>query len=398
MTVYEYTAVDEHGNSFSGLSESARNVAELRRDLAKMGDTLTRANAVKSAIGGRARIPQGEIVAFVYKFAGMISAGLPIVQALETLAQQSKSRALRQILDDVAGSVTRGSNLRDAFDKHRRVFSDFFVGMVEAGESGGSLGDTLASCAVYMERRADFRRKVRSAFAYPLVVGIMSLAVVTALLIFVVPVFAELYRQMRVPLPGPTRVLVGLSAVAGDWWWAILAGTVGVALLLRASLRSPDSGNKLSRVTLRIPFYSGLSRMIVVCHFVRTFAMLISAGASLIRAMEVAGKVSGDRSVSEAVRHMQQSVRAGGAVSDAMSQHDIFPSEIVEIAASGEKMGALSEMLNRGADFLDKDIEFTMKSVLTKIEPAVTVIMGTAVGLVLLAVYLPMFDYMSHIK
>jgi type IV pilus assembly protein PilC len=363
-----------------------------------MGDKLLRATRVKSLVGRSTGIRRSDVVAFAYKFGGMISAGLPIVQALDTLAQQSKSRPLRRILEDVSRTVTRGSSLSDAFEKHRRVFSDFFVGMVEAGESGGALGDTLVSCASYMERRADFHRKVRSAFAYPLVVGVVSLAVVTALVIFVVPVFAALYRQMRVPLPGPTRVLVGLSTLAIDWWWAMFAGTAGAAVLLIILLRDPNARNRLSRLISRVPFYSGLGRMIVVCHFVRTFVMLISAGASLIRAMEIADKVAGDRTLSEAVSQLKQSVRAGGAVSDAMSRHKIFPPEIVEMAASGENVGALSEMLSKGADFLDKDIEFAMKSALTKIEPAVTVIMGTVVGLILLSVYLPMFDYMSHIK
>jgi len=254
------------------------------------------------------------------------------------------------------------------------------------------------SCAAYMEKRADFRRKVRSAFAYPVIVGIMCIVVVTALVIFVVPVFAKLYGQMRVPLPGPTRVLIGVSTLAGDWWWVVLPGITVVACLLIVLRRRPGFVRKWKLLRSSIPVVSRLNRLVVVCHFIRTFAMLVSAGVSLVRAMEVADEVADDVRLSDAVMQLRQSIRAGGAVSDALRQHDIFPPVIVEMAASGEKVGALSDMLNKGADFIDKDIELIMKSILTKIEPVVTVVMGIIVGLILMGVYLPMFDYMTHMK
>jgi len=398
MAGYEYIARDENGRRFSGVYDGGGSVALLREDLAKMGDTLLKARRRKSRAPRCARITQDQIVTFTYKLAGMCSAGLSIIRCLETLEQQSENLSLRRVISDVRQSVATGSTLKDAFAGHRDIFPDFFLGMVEAGETGGKLVETLEASAVYLEKRSDFRRKVKSAFAYPIIVGMTCLAVTAALVVFVVPVFSKMYRQMHVALPGPTQALINLSVMVGDYWWAILLILIAAALPVKLLWKNAGVKAGWDAFKLKMPILAKFNRMVVASSFIRTFAMLIAAGVSLVKALDVASAVVNNAKVTEITGRMQQSIQTGNSLASSLKSCDLFPPVIIQLAASGEEAGTLSEMLNKGADFLDKDIDRTLKALLVKIEPALTVTMGIIVGFILIGVYLPMFDYMSHLK
>jgi type IV pilus assembly protein PilC len=398
MAAYEYIAVDENGNKLSGTYDGVDSVAALRKDLAKMGNTLLKAKRRGSDRLRHTGIPQNEIVSFTYRLAGMCSAGLSIVGCLETLEKQTENRSLKAVLADIRQSVAAGSTLKNAFTRHRRIFSDFFLGMLDAGESGGKLAETLEASAIYLEKRADFRSKVRSAFAYPIIVGLMCLAVVGALVIFVVPTFSKMYRQMHVPLPGPTQALIDLSTMVRGYWWMSLFLALAVGLLLKLVRNNARLKAAWDAFKLDMPGLAKFNRMIVACSFVRTFAMLASVGVSVVRALEVASAVVNNAKVTEIAGRLQQSIQAGNAVADSLKNCDLFPPVIVQLAACGEEAGTLPQMLNKGADFLEKDIDRMLRAFLVKIEPALTLIMGLIVGFILMSVYLPMFDYMSHLK
>jgi len=398
MAVLEYTAKDQDGNRFSGVCNDIDSIAVLREDLGRMGDTLLKAKRRKTRTGKRVRVSQQEIATFAYKFAGMCSAGLSIIRCLETLEEQTRDRAFRQVISDVRKSVATGSTLKDAFETHKDVFGALFIGLVEAGESGGKLAETIKASAVYIEKQADFRHKIKSAFAYPVVVGILSVLVLGSLVVFIVPVFSKLYRQMHVPLPGPTQVLISLSVLARGWWWAILPLTAALIFAVRVISKNPRLKAKWDAFKLNMPIFAELNRMIVVSGFMRTFAMLISAGIPLTQALAIASKVAHNARLSEIAGQLQESITAGNPVAGSLAKYDIFPPVVVQLAGCGEESGKLSDMLNKGTDLLDKDIDRKIKSMLVKIEPAMTVIMGIVVGFVLLGVYLPMFDYMSHLK
>lgn len=398
MAVYEYIAKDTNGNQFSGIYDDVESVSVLRNDLAKMGDTLLKAKRRKTATSKRARITQDEIVTFTFKLAGMCSAGLSITGCLETLEEQTENHSFKQILSDIRRNISAGSTLKDAFGKYKNIFPDFFLGMLEAGQTSGKLSETLEASATYLEERADFRRKIKSTFAYPVIVGIMCFAVISALVIFVIPVFAKLYKKMHVPLPGPTQALIGLSVIVRDWWWMILLFAAAVVLLWRFFRKQPALKAKWDEFKLNMPILAKFNRMVVASQFIRTFAMMTAAGVSLVKALEVAGEVVNNTRVSEITGRLQQSIQAGNTVANSLKDHDIFPPLISQLAASGEEAGTLSDMLNKGADFLDKDINRMMKAMLVKMEPALTAIMGLVIGFILISVYLPMFDYMSHLE
>lgn len=397
MAVYEYTAVDKNGSEFCGIYNDVDSVGVLREDLAKMGDTLLKAKRTRAVGQKRIRVKQIEVVTFAYKLAGMCSGGLSIIRSLKTLEEQTQNQTFRYILSDIRHSIETGSSLKDAFEKHRNIFSDFFVGMIEAGESGGNLSEVLEMSANYLEKQADLRRKVKSAFAYPIVIAVMCVLVVASMVIFVIPVFSKLYQQMHIPLPWPTKALVDISSFVRDGWWAILLFIAAAVWLLKYFRKNPHLKAGWDAFKLKMPVFARLNCMVVVSRFIRTFAMLASAGVSFVKALDVAGVVANNSKFSNITGQLQQSIEAGNSVAGSLKNHNIFPPMIIQLAASGEDAGKLSEMLNKGVDFLDKDIDRTIHALLVKLEPAMTVIMGIIVGFILIGVYFPLFDYMSHI-
>ncbi len=398
MATYQYVAKDGTGRKFSGIYTDIDNVMGLREELAKIGYVLVKARRKKSSTVKRGKIKRSEVMTFAYKFAEMYSAGLSIVSCMETLEEQTENQAFKSVITDIKQSIQTGSSLKNACEKYRNIFSDFFLGMIEAGETGGKLGKTLDMSAVYLEKQTDIRRKVISAFAYPIIVTIMCFAVITFLLIFVIPVFMKLYKQVHVPLPGPTRLLVGLSSLVTEQWWAILIVTAAGAMIFRWLIYNSQVQAWWDNFKLNMPVFAQLNRMLVVSKFTRTFAMLASVGVSLIKALDVASEVAHNHKLTEITKELKQEIKAGNPVAKSFKRYAIFPPLIIQLAASGEQAGQLPEMLNKGADLLDKDINRATNALLVKLEPTLTLIMGVIVVLILLAAYLPMFDYMGHLK
>lgn len=398
MTVYDYTAKDRDGNTVVGAYDNINSIELLRRELEKTGYDLVKAHRRKSQKKRNRKVKRSEVVTFIYKFSEMYSAGLSITRSLEVLEGQSDNPAFTQIISDIKHDIENGQSLEGAFGKYRHVFSDFFVGMLEAGESGGTLSETLEMSAAYLEKQMDMRRKIKSAFTYPAVVGGVCFVVVGCLLAFIVPVFSKLYRQLHVPLPGPTQALVTLSVLLRNYWWAIPFILAGIIMLTWRLSGNPIFKAKWDEFKLKMPILGKVNRMIVTSHFTRTFGMLTSVGISPIRALDVAATVAHNYKMTEVARELQAAIQRGSSIGASLQHYDVFPPLIAQLAISGEEVGQAPQMLNKGADFLDKDIDRTLKALIVKLEPALTIIMGTIVGFILMSVYLPMFDYMQYLK
>ena len=401
MAVFTYVAKDEKGAMVTGTYADVSSASELRDELDKMGYALIKARRGKQAkkekrIFGRVR--QADVATFAYKFAGMYSAGLPILRCLETLEQQTDNPVFRDILSEVRENVATGSSLRAAFGRHKGVFSDFFLGMIEAGEVGGKLDETLEMSAAYLERQVQLKQKLISAFIYPVMVTIMCFAVITFLLLFVIPVFSKLYAQVHAALPGPTLILIMASNFIRQKWLVMIVVMGLLTLGLRRLFISQRFKVVWDDFKLYMPVFGKLNRMLVVLHFTRTFAMLVSVGVSVIKSLEMAGVVANNQTVNRITAELKKSIQAGAPIAASLKKFDIFLPVIIQMASSGEEVGMLPEMLSKGADLLDKDVERTINSLMVKLEPALTLIMGLIVGFILIGAYLPMFDYMGHLK
>jgi type IV pilus assembly protein PilC len=288
--------------------------------------------------------------------------------------------------------------MTDAFGKYRRVFSDFFLGMVEAGEAGGKLAESLEIVAKYLEKKADLANKLKSAFIYPVIVMIMCFVIITALVVFVVPVFSKIYGRLGVPLPGPTQTLVYLSIVVRRGWPLLVVIAVVVPIICRYLRKNSYVRSKWDHFKFAMPIFGKLNRLIASSNFIRSFAMLISTGVPMIKAFQVAGFVVNNEKMSQISLDLQKSVQMGNGVAESLGKHEIFPPIIIQLAGSGEQAGVLGQMLNKGVDFMEKDIERITNALLVKLEPVLTLGTGAVIGLILMAVYMPMFDYMSHLK
>jgi len=398
MSVYEYVAKDKTGNKLYGTYSDINNVAVLREELAKVGYVLLKAKRGKASTKKRKKIKRSEVVAFAYKFSGMYSAGLSIVTCLQTLEEQADNQSFKCIITDIKQGIETGSSLKSAFEKYRNIFSDFFLGMIEAGETGGKLSEALEMSARYLEKQADLKRKVKSAFAYPIAVSIVCLIVIFGLLVFIVPVFSKMYKQLHVSLPGPTQALIDLSNLITNHWWAILILTAPTIIILQRLVGEPAVKEWWDYFKLNMPVFAKLNRMVVISKFTRTLAMLASVGLSLIEALDVASQVAHNQRLTKISEELQAAVKTGSPLAASMGKYDIFPPMITQLTASGEQAGRLPEMLSKGADFIEKDIDRIIHALLVKLEPTLTLIMGIIVGFLLMAVYLPMFDYMSHLK
>jgi type IV pilus assembly protein PilC len=401
MAVFTYVAKDEKGATVTGTYTDVDGASALRDELDKIGYTLIKAKRDRTSDRQRrrkGRVKQLEVATFAYKFAGMYSAGLPILKCLDTIEQQTDKPAFRDIIADIKENVSMGSGLRNAFARHKNVFSDFFLGMLDAGEVGGRLDDTLTMSAAYLEKQAALKQKIQSAFAYPVIVSIMCCLVVGFLLTFIMPVFAKLYAQVKAPLPGPTLVLMSASTLIRHKWWLIAIVVTGSIIVIRRLLKTPGFRAAWDNFKLNIPVFGRLNRMIVVSHWTRTFAMLTSVGVSVIKALEMANLVAHNSKITEITNELTRSVQSGASIAGSLKKYEVFPPVIVQMASSGEEVGELPSMLLKGAELLDKDIERTINSLLVKLEPALTLMMGLIVGFILIGAYLPMFDYMSHLK
>ncbi len=398
MPAYQYTAQDAAGNEFSSVYTDVDGVGTLRRELLKLGYVLVRARRQRASGRQGGRIRQRDVASFAYKFGGMYAAGLSITSCLETLEQQTASRAFRAVIADVRQRVEAGASLKSAFDQHREVFSDFFLGMIDAGESAGKLSQSLAASAQYLEKRLELRQKMRAAFVYPVVVSFICALVVTGLLVFVVPVFEQMYRKLHVDLPGPTKALTALSLAVRGWWWLLLPLAAGLVAGTRRLLMQPRVRLRWDWMKTRVPLVGPLNRLVLVSQFIRTFGMLTSVGIPIMDALEAAGKVAHNREMACITADLQQAIRAGQPIGKALRAHDIFPPMVVQLVISGEEAGILAGMLEKAADLLDKDADKLATALLVKLEPALTVAMGVIIGLILMGVYLPMFDYMACLK
>lgn len=398
MAVYQYTARDEAGREFRSVYTDVDGRAALRDELSKLGYSLVRARRKRTSKPKRGSIGQQDVASFAYKFAGMYSAGLPIAACLETLEQQAANAAFRTVIADVRKRVQAGASLKAAFGQHREVFSDFLVGVLEAGESAGKLSEALEAGAEYLEKRLELRQKTRAAFVYPLVVGVVCSLVVTGLLIFVVPMFSQMYRKLHVDLPGPTKGLLTLSHLLRGWWWLLLPLAGGAAVGVRRLLTLPAARLWWDRLRLRMPLLGPLNRLVLASQFVRTLGMLISVGVPIVEAVESAGRVANHEEVRRITPELQQAIRTGRPVGRSLAAYPLFPPMVVQFVSSGEEAGVLADMLQKAADLLDKDADRLASALLVKLEPVLTVLMGLIIGLILMGVYLPMFDYMACLK
>lgn len=331
------------------------------------------------------------------QLATMIGAGLPLLKALTILADQSENPKLASTLDEVRSAVEEGGTFSDSLAKHPRAFPPIFVNLVRAGEVGGFLETSLESVAKNYEKEVELKATIKSALTYPVVVLIMALVAVVGMILFIVPVFDDLFSDLGGELPLPTRILVVISQ---NMVWVgplVIVATVVGTVWWRANRHTPKFRSVWEPLLLKLPVFGDLFKKIAIARFTRNFGTMIGSGVPILQALSIIGSTSGNWQIEQAVQSVQDSVRQGRTIAAPLALQPIFPSMVTQMIAVGEDSGALETMLDKIADFYDSEVQSTTEALTSLIEPLMIAFLGVVLGGMIVALYLPIFDIFNQI-
>jgi type IV pilus assembly protein PilC len=400
MPIYTYKARTVGGESQTGemtASTEADVVGQLRRRRLVVVSVREKPKELKLSLGGR-RIKTKDLVLFTRQFATMINAGLPLVQSLDILANQQPNKKAAEKIAAVLSDVESGSTLADAMGRHKDFFSEIYVNMVTAGEAGGILDVILLRLAEYLEAAEKLKRKVKGAMFYPLTVLSFSGLAIAGLLIFVIPTFAGFFESANVPMPLLTRFVMGMSDFLLVWWWALVAGIIGAGWLIRTYRKTPAGRLATDRLLLRIPVLGGVLRKSAIARFSRTLGTLVQSGVPILDGLEITARTSGNRVVEDAVMKSRASIAGGETIAEPLKRSDVFPPMVVQMINVGEQTGGLDDMLSKIADFYDDEVDSSVSALTSIMEPVMIVFLGAIVGVMVIAMYLPIFDIIKTVE
>ncbi|MDD4858167.1 MAG: type II secretion system F family protein [Candidatus Krumholzibacteria bacterium] len=352
---------------------------------------------IKFNFGIKNRITTRDLGVFTRQFATMINAGLPMVQCLDILSSQMDKPAFKKIVSDVMYDVEAGSTLAEALRK-QSCFSDLYVNMVEAGEAGGILDVILNRLAVYLEKADALIKKVKGAMTYPAVVMTVCLGASIFMLMFIIPTFAQMFKDFGGELPLPTKIVMGLSDFLRANWYLLVGVAVGATIAFRRYYKTQAGRYRIDRIALKMPILGAVIRKSAVARFTRTLGTLVSSGVPILNGLEITARTSGNKVIEEAVLKTRTSISEGNTIADPLKECGVFPPMVVQMIGVGEQTGALDEMLEKVADFYDSEVDTAVGALTSIIEPVMIVVMGTIVGGMLIAMYLPMFKLVTVVS
>jgi len=399
MAVFTYSGRGTGGTMTGEIEAPDRTsaVGELRKRAILVTKTQERSGG-KSPSKAGGKVKDKEMAIFTRQFSTMIDAGLPLVQCLNILAEQSESKNLRDVTGRVARSVEQGSTLADALRRHPRTFDDLFTNMVEVGESGGILDVVFQRLAAYIEKAAALKRKVKGAMIYPASIMGVAALVVIFMLTFVIPTFTKMFKDLGADLPLPTQVVVWLSEFVRTYILLIIAAIVGCVFALRAYYRTEKGQSTIDALLLKVPVMGSLIRKVAVARFTRTLGTLVSSGVPILEGLRITARTAGNKVVEKAVLQCRAAVTAGKTLAEPLKASGVFPPMVIQMISVGEQTGALDAMLSKIADFYDDEVDTAVSAMTALLEPIMIVVLGVLIGGLVVAMYLPIFKLVTLVK
>jgi type IV pilus assembly protein PilC len=396
MITFSYQARDMSGKIVSGIQD-ALNEDNAVTSLMSRG--LMVLSLQQKSVASKQRkktwtVKETDLVLFTRQLSTMIEAGISLVQAMTALYDQcdpKRQKSLRHIISDVTTRVQGGETFHESIAKHPRVFDRLFVSMVKAGEHGGLLAEILDRLAGFLEASARLRKKVKSAMTYPVIVICIAMAITTFLIVKVVPIFGEIFKDFGSKLPAPTQFLIDVSDFMRGEWYFLILGIGGVFFGIRTFLRSTRGKQIWDKWKLKLPIFGPLIHKICMSRFARTFAQLIRSGVPILEVLDIVGGASGNHVVEMSIKGVSDDVEKGDNLSIALSKKTIFPPMMLRMVAAGEATGKIDTMLEKMADFWDEEIEAMLDALTSLIEPLLIVFLGVIVGGIVIAMFLPIF-------
>ena len=336
---------------------------------------------------------------FTRQLATMIDAGLPLVQCLDILANQTANRPFQKILFSVKNSVEQGSTFSDALRRHPKVFDELYTNLVAAGEVGGILDTILNRLAQYIEKAVKLRGQLKSAMYYPTGIMLVAIGVIAVMLVKVIPTFEKMYKDLgNAKLPGPTLVVVNISHAFVSYWYLIFGGLTAFIVAIVAARRTERGGEIFDRVMLHMPVMGDVLRKIVVARFTRTLGTLLSSGVPILEALEICAKTAGNRVVARGIMQAKRRIAEGHDMAGPLGESAVFPQMVVQMIGVGEQTGAMDQMLAKIADFYEEEVDASVAGLTSLIEPVMMAFLGVVVGGLIIAMYLPIFKLAGNVQ
>ena len=339
------------------------------------------------------KITQGDITVFTRQLATMMKAGLPLMQAFDIVAKGHTNASMTKLLMEVRSDIEQGTSMANAFRKHPKYFDDFYCNLVGAGEAGGVLESLLDKLAVYKEKTQAIKKKIKSALTYPIAVVVVAIILVMIMMMYVLPEFKKVYDSMNVALPGLTQFMMNISDFMVAYGWLVILAMIAVVVgFIQWHKRSPALQKRVDAMLLKLPIFGNIVEKGTIARWARTTATLFTAGVPLVEALDSVAGASGNIIYEEATKGIRNQVNQGSSLTSAMNATDLFPNMVVQMASIGEESGALDEMLNKAAEFYEEEVDMAVATLSSLMEPIIMVVLGSIIGVILVAMYLPLFN------
>ncbi len=372
-------------------------IADLRRRQIEVASVKERGKEFAVPRIGAGKVNAKRLAIFTRQFSVMIDAGLPLVQCLEILGTQQDDKAFQRIILAVRQDVEAGSSLADALRKHPRAFDDLFVNMIAAGEAGGILDTILRRLSTYIEKAVKLKGQVKTALIYPVSVLTVATLVVAIILWKVIPTFAALFASLGAQLPLPTRMVIALSNFLATYILFILAALTALFFALQRYYQTYKGRRVIDGIVLKLPVLGDIMKKIAVARFCRTFATLTSSGVPILDGLEITAKTSGNAIIEDAIMAVRKSVETGRTIAEPLAETKVFPPMVVQMIGVGEQTGALDAMLSKIAEFYEEEVDNAVEGLMKLMEPIMIAMLGTIIGTIVVAMYMPMFDLISKV-
>ncbi|MBX3018098.1 MAG: type II secretion system F family protein [Bdellovibrionaceae bacterium] len=401
MARYIYQAKAANGTVTTGAIEASSEAEAQSRLKSKQ---LVPLRLVKSGGGSKSqpqaslfspRVDSKELQIFTRQFSTLINAGIPIVDSLKILSEGKRNPLLKQTAAKIKDSIEGGKRLGDSMSQHPTVFDRFYVNMVRAGEEAGILDGILNRMSIYLEKSEKLKKQIKGAMAYPMAIVAISICVVTAILVFIIPEFQKLYSSAGKELPAVTNMIIAMSNTVIHRWYVVIGVVIGIPVGLVYYYRTPDGRETMDRLLIKAPLFGELIQKASVARMTRTLSTLLSSGVSVVEALDIAAKTSGNAVIEEALYRSKDSVIAGRPLAAPLQKEPMIPDMVTQMIAIGEKSGTMDQMLGKIADFYEDDVENAVKALTSLIEPLLMVILGGVIAFLVVGMYLPIFDLAS---
>ena len=390
-STFQWEGMDKRGKKIKGQMQ-AGGEAQVNAQLRKQGVTVTKVRKQSALFGGAKRITEKDVTLFTRQLATMMKAGVPLLQSFEIVARGHSNPSMQRLLMEIKADIEKGSSMTQAFSRHPLYFDALFCNLVGAGEAAGILDAVLERLAIYKEKILAIKSKIKSALFYPISIIVVAFVITAIIMIFVIPAFKDLFSSFGADLPAPTLVVMSISDFFVEWWWAIF-GVIGGGLyaFFQAWKRSRKMQMAMDRVMLKLPIFGPVIEKATIARWTRTLSTMFAAGVPLVEALDSVGGASGNQVFVEATQKIRTEVSTGTALTVAMQNSGRFPNMVLQMTSIGEESGSLDAMLGKVADFYEAEVDDAVASLSSLMEPIIMVVLGTLIGGMVIAMYLPIF-------